>query len=549
MLVRKPPQAGATNRLEARVDRKAFGRHVFIAQSRSISHTPTGTCGRVLTVAVFAKKDHKDQKHADEIAPFFSGTAELQAYIDRERFLLSELAATRGQVDKLLEQQRVLLDMIARLSGLSAASGHQPLAISGGSSSYPAAATSPPSTSPSPPQLIQSPPPPPPASPSSSLSPSLPSPSSSRASSSVSSTSSNIPALNSLADLFKSAAAAATHPASAAAAASIAAAIAAVDGGDIMSISKFDTQPAEPAPPPATQAAPVPLPQPPMLFDTMGGVTAVASSVSYSAGTGSEDSKSATEAAEVPVEVAKAAPTDPPPDLVQGDDDIFWLSRLHSALEERGFFPGDDDMENWFFGEGTLAAVLAFQASERIPEIGVVDRTTWTALLGPEVAEELYSRTPTMTTTAPALVTSTATATASLGAATATSSSSRLSAASGSAAATAGVPPEDLTKWPVLMDGDGGREVHALQVALSNSGFHCGDDDMRWWQFGDSTLTALKYFQSCNSLPESGVCDERSWRRLLGPEAAPKDLYSVRMAVVNSDDEDGGFEDDMDGVS
>jgi hypothetical protein len=34
-----------------------------------------------------------------------------------------------------------------------------------------------------------------------------------------------------------------------------------------------------------------------------------------------------------------------------------------------------------------------------------------------------------------------------------------------------------------------------LQVALSKQGYHCGDDEMRWWQFGSSTVDALKTFQ------------------------------------------------------
>ena len=41
---------------------------------------------------------------------------------------------------------------------------------------------------------------------------------------------------------------------------------------------------------------------------------------------------------------------DPPPDLVIGDDDIFWMSKLHAGLEEKGFHPGDFDMENWVYG-------------------------------------------------------------------------------------------------------------------------------------------------------------------------------------------------------
>eukprot|EP00198_Chlamydomonas_reinhardtii_P014294 XP_001703631.1 potential peptidoglycan binding protein [Chlamydomonas reinhardtii] len=147
--------------------------------------------------------------------------------------------------------------------------------------------------------------------------------------------------------------------------------------------------------------------------------------------------------------------TDPPPDLVIGDDDIFWMSKLHAGLEEKGFHPGDFDMENWVYGVGAASR-------------------------------------------------------------------------------------------------DGGRG----QVALTNCGFYTGEDDMRWWQFGDTTLTALKFYQSCNGLPESGVCDERSWRSLLAqcaPEAEdpqPNDIYGLRLArgPGGSDDEDN-FEEDMEGVS
>jgi hypothetical protein len=62
------------------------------------------------------------------------------------------------------------------------------------------------------------------------------------------------------------------------------------------------------------------------------------------------------------------------------------------------------------------------------------------------------------------------------------------------------------------------------QVALGAHGYYCGDDEMRWWQFGSSTLDALKTFQACNGLPESGATDERTWLALLGPDATPAEL-------------------------
>ena len=103
--------------------------------------------------------------------------------------------------------------------------------------------------------------------------------------------------------------------------------------------------------------------------------------------------------------------------------------------------------------------------------------------------------------------------------------------------------------------------MHALHVALGNHGFYPSDDDLRWWQFGDSTVAALKTFQAggtlraplpgrrrcalptqpptplcapptagqaCNGYPESGVCDVNTWRLLLGPDATPADLTNLR---------------------
>jgi hypothetical protein len=39
------------------------------------------------------------------------------------------------------------------------------------------------------------------------------------------------------------------------------------------------------------------------------------------------------------------------------------------------------------------------------------------------------------------------------------------------------------------------RASPTAQVCLQSAGYYCGEDDMRWWQFGSSTLDALKTFQ------------------------------------------------------
>ena len=47
----------------------------------------------------------------------------------------------------------------------------------------------------------------------------------------------------------------------------------------------------------------------------------------------------------------------------------------------------------------------------------------------------------------------------------------------------------------VLREGDGGRNVHHLQVALDRNGFNPDVEDQRWWQFGSSTLDCVYTFQ------------------------------------------------------
>lgn len=54
---------------------------------------------------------------------------------------------------------------------------------------------------------------------------------------------------------------------------------------------------------------------------------------------------------------------------------------------------------------------------------------------------------------------------------------------------------KDYTKWTVLREGDGGRHVHELQVALAQKGFWPGQEDMQWWYFGDATCSAVQTFQ------------------------------------------------------
>lgn len=61
---------------------------------------------------------------------------------------------------------------------------------------------------------------------------------------------------------------------------------------------------------------------------------------------------------EAPQEGVAAVPV-----LVPGCDDIYWVNHLHSALSSKGYFPGDEEMESWLFGDQTQSALLTFQVS------------------------------------------------------------------------------------------------------------------------------------------------------------------------------------------
>lgn len=58
-----------------------------------------------------------------------------------------------------------------------------------------------------------------------------------------------------------------------------------------------------------------------------------------SSGPGSSTSSSGTV-----VEVQKGDPEGPPPLLAAGDDDIFWVSKLHDGLLSAGYYPSDDEV-------------------------------------------------------------------------------------------------------------------------------------------------------------------------------------------------------------
>ena len=60
-------------------------------------------------------------------------------------------------------------------------------------------------------------------------------------------------------------------------------------------------------------------------------------------------------------EAAPPPPSGPPPLLEVGSDDLFWTAQAHAAMAELGYYAGDDDIEDFFFGESTQSALLTLQ--------------------------------------------------------------------------------------------------------------------------------------------------------------------------------------------
>lgn len=60
-----------------------------------------------------------------------------------------------------------------------------------------------------------------------------------------------------------------------------------------------------------------------------------------------------------------------------------------------------------------------------------------------------------------------------------------------------------------------------MQRLLLAHGFSASEDELEWWQFGLSTEGALKTFQACSGLPETGIVCVHTWGKLVLADAPP----------------------------
>ena len=229
------------------------------------------------------------------------------------------------------------------------------------------------------------------------------------------------------------------------------------------------------------------------------------------------------------------------------DDDIYLMTLVHSKLNDAGFWVGEDDEEDMYFGSSTKEALMYFQATNGIAETGVVDEDTWLALLG----EEEYRWGP-----APGAI---------------AFDESKFEAENASAPPATTTNPnhfmaeEDYApdeydpfghedergeaqgpsfqtssgkvkhKWPVLREDDGGMEVHKMQVLLAERGYDSGEEDMEYWYFGSATSAALLTFQASERLAETGITDLATWRALLRVETLEESPETALARVGHGD--------------
>ena len=252
------------------------------------------------------------------------------------------------------------------------------------------------------------------------------------------------------------------------------------------------------------------------------------------------------------------------PLVMKGEDDIYLMTIVHAKLNDAGFWAGEEDEDDMYFGASTMDALLYFQAAAGVPESGVVDPETWSALLGIEAfvwgpapgaiafdetkfSSQMEARgTPTLV--AKSKSTPVAPKAPNLAEEDYDPDSydpfgddDERGAAQGPSF-TLGTTKgkENKFKWPILREDDGGVMVHKLQIALSEKGFDSGEEDMEYWYFGLTTQAAVLTFQSSARLPETGTTDIATWRALLGDE-----LMELDPKVALSRISDGLYPNDL----
>ena len=73
---------------------------------------------------------------------------------------------------------------------------------------------------------------------------------------------------------------------------------------------------------------------------------------------------------------------------------------------------------------------------------------------------------------------------------------------------------------------------------------------MQYWVWGDMTGNAVRTFQACSGIKETGVCEENTWKALLGnQDAVPNDLLHYRKRLVAELIANGELEENIEDIT
>lgn len=208
---------------------------------------------------------------------------------------------------------------------------------------------------------------------------------------------------------------------------------------------------------------------------------------------------------------------DPPAAMKIGNsgDDV---TKLQKALDILGFYEGRIDGE---YGDGTTAAVMAYQKEKGLKADGVAGRDTVKSIFG-AVGKDSPKSEPASTSVSKSVSTS--------------------EAKESRAEDTVETLAQIGTAPGPSKEGDSGTKVKKLQQALECLGYYVGDID---GDYGAKTVTAVKKFQKNRGMKQDGVAGSSTLRVLFGSQSeSPKSSAKSAEPSTKTEVKDW-FADDM----
>ncbi|MEB3226615.1 MAG: peptidoglycan-binding domain-containing protein [Synechococcus sp.] len=179
------------------------------------------------------------------------------------------------------------------------------------------------------------------------------------------------------------------------------------------------------------------------------------------------------------------------------------VSELQTTLRLLGYYSGET---TGIYDEATVIAVYQFQKTAKIPETGVMDRTTWNTLLPNSSANLPVADSSPATSSTTSVTQGTSTADAN------TPTTTTTTPATTSPTTTAAAATTNPNTLPLLKEGMEGDAVKLLQTRLKALGYYDGTIDS---VFGPNTRLAVIAAQTAFKLDGDGIVGPQTWSKLL----------------------------------